>query len=230
MTDRVSARGFRWEKDPAKTLGTVERSPSGYSDGGNPCRLVAVNGGADELSDEPRSLTAGELACHPVAITALAVLVVNDRWLKFAWPGFVTGKLSDCAGLVLVPIAFLSVTELLRRIFRKPVTWRYDPFVWVALSVTGFVFVKVTPAGNDAYAWMIGAIRWAAQTLLYGSGPIRPVLVSRDRTDLLALAVSALPFLLIRNRTRAARAASLAAEHPTTDTPARSRWLAQTGR
>jgi len=190
-----------------------------------------VNTGGYELHDEPRLLTAGELACHPVAITALAVLVVNDRWLKSAWPGFVTGKLSDCAGLVLLPVALLSMTELLRRIFRRPVTWRYDPFIWVALSVTGFIFVKVTPAGNNAYAWAIGTIRWAAQALLYGSGlPIRPVLVSRDQTDLLALAVSALPVLLIRNRTRANRAASFAAEHPTTDTPAGSRWLAQTGR
>jgi len=178
--------------------------------------------GGYELSDERRSLTAGELACHPVAITALAVLVVNDRWLKSAWPGFVTGTLSNCAGLVLLPIALFSVTELLRRIFRRPVTWRYDPFVWVALSVSGFVFVKVTPAGNDTYAWAIGAIRWAAQALLYGSGPIRPVLVSRDQTDLLALAVSALPVLLIRNRTRATRAASFTAEHPTTDTQAGS--------
>jgi hypothetical protein len=190
-----------------------------------------VRAGDHELSDEPRSLTAGELAHHPVAIAALAVLVVNDRWLKSAWPGFVTGKLSDCAGLVLLPIGLLSVTELLRRTCRRPVTWRYDPFVWVALSVIGFVFVKVTPAGNDAYAWAIGTIRWAAQALLYGSGlPIRPVLVSRDQTDLLALAVSALPVLLIRNRTRASRAASFAAEHPISDTPAGSSWLAQTGR
>jgi hypothetical protein len=190
-----------------------------------------VSAGDYETRDEPRSLTAGELAWHPVAMTALAVLVVNDRWLKSAWPGFVTGKLSDCAGLVLLPIVLLSVTEVLRRICRRPMTWRYDPCVWVALSVTGFVFVKVTPAGNDAYAWAIGAIRWVPQALLHGSGlPIQPVLVSRDQTDLLALAVLAFPVLLIRNRTRATRAASFAAEHPISDIPASSRWLAQTAR
>lgn len=186
--------------------------------------------GGYELSDQPRPLIAGGLAWHPVAITALAVLVVNDRWLKSAWPGFVTGKLSDCAGLVLLPIALLSVTELLRRTFRRPVTWRYDPFVWVALSVTGFIFVKLTPAGNDAYAWAIGAVRWAPRALLHGSGlSIRPILVSRDRSDLLALAFSALPVLLIRNRTRAG-AAAFAAEAPISDTLAGSHGLAQTGR
>src|SRR4051794_26242189 len=41
----------------------------------------------------------------------------------------------------------------------------YDPFVWVALSVVGFLFVKVTPAGNDVYAWAMGAIRWPLEVL-----------------------------------------------------------------
>jgi len=151
-------------------------------------------------------LTAGELALHPVALIALAVLVANDRWLKSAWPGFVTGKLSDCAGLVLLPIGLLSLTEILRRICRKPMIWRYDAVIWVTLSVVGFVFVKVTPAGNDAYTWVVGAIRWPLQALSHsGSTPqMRPILVSRDRADLLALAFSPWPFLLIRNRTRAA--------------------------
>jgi hypothetical protein len=154
-------------------------------------------------------ITAGELALHPAALTSLVLLVVNDRWLKSAWPGFVTGKLSDCAGLVLLPIGLLSLAEILRRICHRPLIRRYDPLVWVALSVFGFVFVKVTPAGNDVYAWAIGAIRWPLKTLTdVGTAPqIRPVLVSRDRTDLLALAVSPWPFLLIRNRARAAATA-----------------------
>lgn len=151
-------------------------------------------------------ITAGELAIHPVALISLAVLVVNDRWLKSAWPGFVTGKLSDCAGLVLLPIGLLSLAEILRRICRRALIWRYDALVWVALTVFGFVFVKVTPVGNDAYAWAMGAIRWPLQALTHAGNTlqIRPLLVSRDRSDLLVLAVSAWPFLLIRNRTRAA--------------------------
>ena len=140
--------------------------------------------------------------------------MVNDRWLKSDWPGFVTGKLSDCAGLVLLPVGLLSLTEILRRICHKPMIWRYDALIWVALSAFGFVFVKVTPVGNDAYAWVMGAIRWPLQALSQtGSTPqMRPILVSRDRADLLALAFSPWPFLLIRNRTRAAATALFAAE------------------
>lgn len=159
--------------------------------------------------------TAGELALHPVVVISLAVLVVNDRWLKAAWHGFVTGKLSDCAGLVLLPIGLLSMAEILRRICRRPLAWRYDALVWVAVSVVGFVFVKVTPIGNDAYAWALGAIRWPVELLSRPDSALtlRPILVSRDPTDLLALVVSLGPLLLIRNRTRATAAAPSAAEH-----------------
>ena len=159
-------------------------------------------------------ISAGELALHPVALISLAVLVVNDRWLKVAWPGFVTGKLSDCAGLVLLPVGLLSLAEILRRNCGKPMIWRYDVLVWVTLSVFGFVFVKVTPVGNDAYAWVMGIIRWPLQAISHtGSTPqLRPILVSRDRADLLALAFSPWPFLLIRKRTRAVATAVFAAE------------------
>jgi hypothetical protein len=145
-------------------------------------------------------ITAGELALHPVACISLAVLVVNDHWLKSACPGLVTGKLSDCAGLVLLPIGLASLTEILRRICGRPLIWRYDALIWVALSVLGFAFVKTSSAGNDAYAWVLGGIRWPLQALSHDSRAlqIRPIIVSRDPADLLALAVSPWAFLLIR--------------------------------
>ncbi len=178
-----------------------------------------------------KKITAGELALHPAALISLAVLVVNDRWLKAAWPGFVTGKLSDCAGLVLLPIGLLSSAEILRRICHKPLIWRDDALLWVAISVVGFVFVKVTPAGNDAYAWAVGAIRWPLQTVSHGGAlGIRPILVSRDRSDLLALVVSLAPFLLIRNRARGGGAPLVSVEHVDNYNPGRSLGLAGGGR
>jgi hypothetical protein len=41
---------------------------------------------------------------RPAYLAALAVLVVNDVWLKYAWPGFATGKLSDVAGLFVFAV------------------------------------------------------------------------------------------------------------------------------
>jgi hypothetical protein len=146
-----------------------------------------------------RQETPGELALHPVVVGCLVVLVVNDRWLKSAWPGFVTGKLSDAAGLVLLPVALLSLVEVARRLAGRELAWRHDPLVWVGVTVVGFVFVKVTPAGHDAYAWAIGALRWPFHG---ASGPVRPIAVARDAGDLIALLVAPVPYLLIRRRTR----------------------------
>ena len=41
---------------------------------------------------------------HPITWGAAAVLALNDHVLKQAWPGFVTGKLSDVAWLILAPV------------------------------------------------------------------------------------------------------------------------------
>ncbi|MEO3874060.1 hypothetical protein ABGB18_35080 [Nonomuraea sp. B12E4] len=51
--------------------------------------------------------------CHPVTIAGVVVLLVNDHLLKQAWPGFVTGRLSDAAGLVVAP-ALLALLCLRR--------------------------------------------------------------------------------------------------------------------
>jgi hypothetical protein len=147
-----------------------------------------------------RKVVPGELAVHPVVFGALVVLVVNDRWLKTAWPGYVTGKLSDVAGLVLLPVGLLSLLEVGRWAGGRTLAWRRDAVVLVTLCVVGFVFVKCTAAGHDAYAWSVGALRWP----VHGGGAVRPIAVARDVGDLVALLIVPLPFVLIRARTRSA--------------------------
>ena len=40
---------------------------------------------------------------HPAFVAALALLLANDLVLKALWPGWITGKLSDVAGLFVLP-------------------------------------------------------------------------------------------------------------------------------
>jgi hypothetical protein len=47
----------------------------------------------------------------PSYLTALAVLVLNDLWWKYAWPGPITGKLSDFAGLFAFAVFFACVSR-----------------------------------------------------------------------------------------------------------------------
>ena len=42
-------------------------------------------------------------------IVVLAVLLLNDWWLKSQYPGVITGKLSDFSGLAVVAMLLLAV-------------------------------------------------------------------------------------------------------------------------
>ena len=55
----------------------------------------------------------GDLLLGVVPLAAIALLFLNDHILKAAWPGLVTGKLSDVAGFVFFP--FLLVGRLAAR-------------------------------------------------------------------------------------------------------------------
>lgn len=48
--------------------------------------------------------TTASLLLHPLFIGSLAILLLNDGWGKYAFPGLVTGKLSDFAGLIVLPV------------------------------------------------------------------------------------------------------------------------------
>lgn len=106
---------------------------------------------------------------HPVTLAALTALVVNDHVLKAAWSSWWTGKLSDVAGVLLLPPTIEHVG--VRR-------------TWALLATgAGFAAVKVCPAANaawnGAFGWLYAAagLGWTANTRM-------------DATDLLAL-----PFL-----------------------------------
>lgn len=128
---------------------------------------------------------------------------------------------------MLLPIGLLSVIEIGRRIRHRPVVRRHDALFWVVLSVIGFVVVKVSPAGNYAYAWAIGAMRWPLQAVSHAGGAVhlRPIVVSRDLADLVALVFSPVPFLLIRNRIRASVTAARGSEDANDHRPGGGRAL-----
>ncbi|GAB3945846.1 hypothetical protein GCM10027614_38290 [Micromonospora vulcania] len=108
--------------------------------------------------------------CHPVSLLALALLLVNDHVLKSAFPGVVTGKLSDVAGLVLAPpLVAVLLTLLVPRLPARAAA----PAGLVAVGA-GFALVK-----SSGYAAELASSAW---TELAG-----PSLVRADRTDLLTL-------------------------------------------
>jgi hypothetical protein len=123
---------------------------------------------------------ATQLLLHPIALTALALLLINDWVLKpnatvrrfgNGLGGVVTGKLSDAAGLVLAPLVLLTVVQLVTR--RSAQRW-----VWPAIAVVAIPFVtcKLSPE-----------VSRIAGALFSQLG--RHAVVVADPTDLLALPV-----------------------------------------
>lgn len=65
------------------------------------------------MGEDPRVRLARG-AGHPVCLSAVAVLVVNDHLWKGVGPGWLTGKLSDVAWLVVAPVVLAVLLSLTR--------------------------------------------------------------------------------------------------------------------
>ena len=67
----------------------------------------------------------GDLLLNPWALVSVAVILINDHVLKGAFGNTMTGKLSDVAGVFLLPLLLLSVLEVLRRslVGRAAIAW-----------------------------------------------------------------------------------------------------------
>jgi hypothetical protein len=149
---------------------------------------------------------AGERLLRPLIIASVCVLVVNDHWLKAAYPGVVTGKLSDIAGLVFFPSFLQALWEMLcagrGKAFEHSRRLLYGCSV---LSVAGFVFVKLFPVGGSLYSVVLGAIHGVPKAIIDLAHLHLPELprarLVQDPGDLLALPVAFLDFLLAKKET-----------------------------
>lgn len=119
----------------------------------------------------------------PVTLLSLVVLAVNDHVLKQAWPGVVTGKLSDVAGLLVAPPLLALVLALLR--VPRAAT------VSLAATGLGFALAKATETGVETANAVWSAVGW-------------PTLMLRDATDLVALPILAVAAWSARSAQRLA--------------------------
>jgi hypothetical protein len=133
---------------------------------------------------------------HPIAIGAVLLLLVNDHVLKRAFPGVVTGKLSDVAGMVFFPLLLVSFVDVLRPRLRASTRLRILAGACAATAVV-FAATKTLPVANEAYRFTWAAMGWPFRALraaiLHRAVPgLSPVVLVRDPTDLVAV-----PFVLV---------------------------------
>lgn len=146
---------------------------------------------------------------HPVALVALATLVLNDHVLKAIAPSPLTGILSDVAGMVLFPLVLQAAWELLSR---GPRARSSLGAIGIACLATGIAFaaVELVPVAADAYRYGVGALQWPLTALVAALGsdpipPLRPVVAVADPFDLLALPALVVPWSIGRGRMRDGR-------------------------
>jgi len=135
----------------------------------------------------------GDALLSPAALLSLGVLVVNDHVLKCAFPGVVTGKLSDAAGMVLFPLLLHALVEIgcaalgyrldqASRRARRATAW-----LCAGLTALGFAAIKLSPGAAELYRASLGALQCAANGVTGASLAACKVHLVRDATDLVAL-------------------------------------------
>lgn len=114
-------------------------------------RLRRALRGADR--GEKPALPVGE-AMHPITLLAVLLLVVNDWVLKSQFPGAVTGKISDVAGLIFAPVVLTAAIGLVLKLLRVRDPYLTHRRLVLAIAATGLTFaaVKLSPAAADALA------------------------------------------------------------------------------
>ena len=146
----------------------------------------------------PRLRSRGDLLLHPVVVAALVAWAVNDHVLKQAYPGLVTGKLSDVTGVIVAPLIVVGIYEL------RPGGRCAGVAVIVAsvaATAVAFTLVELVPAAAGVYERVFGLLRWpfdAAVGLAAGDGLVEPARVElwSDAADLLTIPFLAVPLLL----------------------------------
>ncbi|HEY8931383.1 MAG TPA: hypothetical protein VIM55_19420 [Mucilaginibacter sp.] len=106
-----------------------------------------------------------------IFITSLLILLINDQYLKWTFHNWITGKLSDFAGLLIFPM-FLQFI--------------FPPLSKTSALVTGlfFIFWKL-PVSDDLIH-------------LYNKIALIPITRTVDYTDLLALSILPLSHIIIQ--------------------------------
>jgi hypothetical protein len=127
-----------------------------------------------------------QLLLHPYFILTLLILIVNDNVGKIAYPGLLTGKLSDFSGLFVVSVfVYVILSSRLR-------TGRQITYICGAIGLL-FTLWKIAPL----------EIPLAALERIFNIPvPHR----TKDITDLIALTVLPLAYIFIERQRNSARA------------------------
>lgn len=127
---------------------------------------------------------------NPLPALAMVGMAVNDHWLKYAYPSWVTGKLSDFLGVFYFPIFLCALACLLANF----------PLRWIRGRRRGFAYINppLMIAASALTAALMAAVKLdsglADAIAVWFSNVFFPIRLVADPTDLLALLVLPLSY------------------------------------
>jgi hypothetical protein len=104
----------------------------------------------------------------PMFTGSVAVLALNDHVFKATWPGLITGKLSDFAGVVVVAIVLSVIVGRAAA---------------VGLTAVGFVALKAVPGVNVLAAPVLGGVTHTDPTDLVALAMLVPTFLWLGRSS-----------------------------------------------
>jgi hypothetical protein len=149
----------------------------------------------------------GAALLHPALPFSLLVLLVNDHWLKHTHPGVLSGKLSDFATMLLLPVLLHALFELGYGFCRghapTPALSNGALVASIALASIVFGLPEVWKPAETAYCYGMAVLRWPFRALAcafsgHALPALRPCAATADVTDLLALASAYLAWRIAR--------------------------------
>ena len=117
-------------------------------------------------NQRPRRNVSRSMKTRTLALTdwrfvlALSLLIANDRFLKRAWPGFVTGKLSDVVGPVVAAVLGATLLGVLVRFVdeRRAIERTTEPpVIHLSIAVVAAFMSSMpsNPLPRAAFDWLV---------------------------------------------------------------------------
>jgi hypothetical protein len=120
---------------------------------------------------------------HPLPLAMVALLALNDHYLKNQYPSWLTGKISDFAGLFFFPLFVCAlVCVFVNFTFRRgqvPLTLNKALLLATVLATSLiFVAVKQWPAANLFYVEAMASMGFPSRLLMDGTDLVALVALS----------------------------------------------------
>jgi hypothetical protein len=148
-----------------------------------------------------RDRDAAAYLLHPVVLAALVLWLANDHVGKAAYPGWLSGKASDIASLVVFPLVPIAALDLWRARAGKPGPGAGWILGWALATGAVMATINLFDWAATAYRWGLGAAQWPLRVVYesmlgHGVPALHPVRLTMDPTDLCTLPALLVPLAL----------------------------------